>query len=217
MTQLLGDVELVTKQEVEAMLSASIVSESTIDDKVKAEADAREASENALTAVVEQYKSTAMADKAELDDKISDEAEIRDRRDKGIEADLATEVGNRETADAELLKEIASCREYSTDSYASSFVEKLKGLPIAMITVTNTDKSLHVGDTITTIDEEYFPKRSVDFTMFSEQRTSTGAMATKLLVLRLDNNGNVNVVNMVDITTATAVTDIASVMYFTER
>ncbi len=25
------------------------------------------------------------------------------------------------------------------------------------------------------IDEDYFPKRSVDFTMFSEQRTSTGA------------------------------------------
>lgn len=220
-TQILGNIELVTKQEVEGMLEEVVVSEQTIDDKIAVERENRETAVAAVRAVIEQAKTSQLADKTELDDKITDEAAIRDGRDRGIEENLAKEIGERKAADQSLLETLTQMQEdnhtFKEDAYAFSFVEKIKGLPIAMITVTNTDKSLHVGDTITTIDEDYFPKRSVDFIMYSEQLDSVGASKTVMLVLRLDNDGNVKVVNMVDVATATSVTDEASAVYFTER
>lgn len=272
-TQVLGDVCLVTNKEVEAMLSAVIVPEETIDAKIATEATNRDNAIGLVTAELSTAKATMAADKAELNDKIVDEAAIRARVDNGLDERLTEEVGARKNADNALVsvidaakvdiqtaqRSIAALQEnattlqssiddlrdtmdaadstlrgsietvntaltdkitemktYERAEYPHVFVERLSGLPIAMLTVTNTDKSLSIGNTIATVDTKYFPKRAFEFTMYSEQLTYQGASKTVMLILRLDNNGNINVVNMFDVSGATAATDVATVTYFTE-
>lgn len=272
-TQVLGDVCLVTNKEVEAMLSAVIVPEETIDAKIATEATNRDDAIGLVTAELNTTKATVDANKAELNDKIVDEAAIRARVDNGLDERLTEEVGARKNADNALVsvidaakvdiqtaqRSIAALQEnattlqssvddlrdtmdaadstlresietvnttltdkitemktYERAEYPRVFAERLSGLPIAMITVTNDDKSLSIGDTIATVDTKYFPKRSFEFTMYSEQLTYQGTSKTVMLILRLDNNGNINVVNMFDVSGATAATDVATVTYFTE-
>lgn len=213
--QVLGDVELVTKQEVEAMLDAVVLTEDEIDEKVKVEKEAREASESILRTAIDNEKAQREADKIELDDKIADEAEIRDRRDEGLENDIQQEATIRQQGDNDILTAMNDFKEMISDTYPNAYATRLKGLPIATLTIHNTDKSLHIGDTIATIDQQFFPKQSVDFWMDVEQ-IDGGVSKTVMVCCRLDNHGNVNVINMFDFTGASSATDAATITYFTE-
>ncbi|MBO6100674.1 MAG: hypothetical protein J6P07_05015 [Spirochaetaceae bacterium] len=216
-TQVLGDVQLVTKQEVEAMLDATVIPEEVIDDKVNAEKSARELAENILRTALESERTQREADKLELDDKISDEAEIRSREDAALRTEIEQEASVRQQADTDIVNAIDEMRQFEEEHYPNSYAQRLKGLPIAILTVHNTDKSLHVGDTITTVDEKFFPKQAVDFWMDVEQLDGTGASKTCWIHCRLDNNGNVTVINIFDFAGATSATDTYTVMYLTEK
>ena len=215
-TQVLGDVQLVTVQEVEAMLEASVVTEEQIDNKIAAEKTAREASEGTITAALDTERAQREDTESVINDKIDDEADIRSRADAGLKTDIEQEAEKRVQADTDIVKAIDDFRSMEVQEYPNAYACRLKGLPLAVLTVHNTDKSLHVGDTIATIDEKFFPKQAVDFMMFSEQ-IAGGVSKTVLLQLRLDNNGNVNVIDMADIATATSATDTVTVTYFTEE
>ena len=214
-TQVLGNVNLITKEEVEAMLEAVVITEDTIDEKIEFEKEAREASENTITTALNQEKAQREADKVELDDKIADEAEIRDRRDEGLENDIQQEATIRQQGDNDILTAMNNFKEMVSETYPNAYATRLKGLPIATLTVHNTDKSLHIGDTIATVDQQFFPKQSVDFWMDVEQ-VDAGTSKTVMVCCRLDNHGNVNVINMFDFTGASSATDAAAITYFTE-
>lgn len=216
-TQVLGDVQLVTKQEVEAMLQATVITEDVIDDKIAVETSARELAESILRSSIETERTQREADKLELDDKISDEAEIRSREDAALRTEIGQEAEVRRQADTDIVQAIDDMRTFEEEHYPNSYAQRLKGLPIAILTVHNTDKSLHVGDTITTVDEKFFPKQAVDFWMDVEQLDSVGASKTCWIHCRLDNNGNVTVINIFDFAGATSATDTYTVMYLTEK
>lgn len=112
-TQVLGDVQLVTKQEVEAMLEAVVVPEDDINSKIAAASDALnntiQTAKDELHSEVEVVQASvnseatarAAAD-AVLDDKIADEAQIRETTDDALRSRIEREEGVREAADAEL-------------------------------------------------------------------------------------------------------------------
>ena len=216
--QSLGNVQLVTKQEVEEMLNAAIVSEEQIDDKLAAEREMREAAEQSVAAAVAHEREVREAEKLEIDDKINDEAELRSKGDAGLAEDINQEAEKRKQADTDLVHAIEDMRVYEEEDLPNVHCRRLKGLPIAELTVHNTDKSLHVGDTIATVDEKWFPKLAYDFWMDVEQIDSnTGLSKTVLIHCRLDNDGNINVINMIeDLLVATSATDVYTFMYFTE-
>lgn len=217
--QFLDDAQLVTVQEVEAMLNATVVSEETIQGMIDSEKEMREASEASIRTLIDQERETRVSEKLELDDKISDEADIRSRADAGLAEDIHQEEEKRRQADTDLVHAIEDMREYETEDLPNVHCRRLKGLPIAEMTVHNTDKSLHVGDTIATVDEKWFPKLAYDFWMDVEQIDSgTGTSKTVLIHCRLDNDGNINVINMIDgLLAATSATDVYTFMYFTEK
>lgn len=117
-TQVLGDVELVTKQEVEAMLDAVVVPEDDINEKITAAATILEnAIQSAKTelhsevqivqaSVADEATARAAAD-ATLDDKIADEAQLRETTDDALRSRIEREEGVREAADHELSELIA--------------------------------------------------------------------------------------------------------------
>lgn len=217
--QFLDDAQLVTVQEVEAMLNATVVSEETIQSMIDSEKEMREASESSIRTLIDQERETRVNEKLELDDKISDEADIRSRADAGLAEDIHQEEEKRKQADTDLVHAIEDMREYEEEDLPNVHCRRLKGLPIAEMTVHNTDKSLHVGDTIATVDEKWFPKLAYDFWMDVEQiDSSTGTSKTVLIHCRLDNDGNINVINMIDgLLAATSATDVYTFMYFTEK
>ena len=217
-TQVLGNVNLITKQEVEAMLNACVITEEAIDEKVAAEKTARELAEGILRSALERERTQRIADVAELDDKISDEADLRSREDAALRTEIEEVESRRRQGDADIIQAIEDFRSFEDEVYPNAYVEKIKGLPIAVLTVHNTDKSLHVGDTIATLDEKFFPRQAVDFIMYVEQlNPGTGNNRTVMITCRLDNDGNINVVNMFDVTGATSATDRVTILYFTEK
>lgn len=215
--QVLGDVQLVTKQEVQCMIEAGAVSEDALRKGLAEQGEIAEQNDELLRQQIANLAAKADAKHEELDDKISDEAEIRNTRDKGLEALIRTEISDRRQGDTAVLEALAEFKEYEQEVYPNAFAEKIKGLPLAFLTVTNNDKSLKVGDVIATIDEKFFPKRAVEFHMYAEQVDSFNTVKTVLLLLRLDNSGNIIVVNIVDVALETAATDVATVLYFTEQ
>lgn len=117
-TQVLGDVELVTKQEVEAMLDAVVVPEDDINSKIAAQAEALsnsiQAAKDELHSEVEVVQASVNEEAAAradadstLDDKISDEAQIRETTDDALRSRIEREEGVRKAADAELSALIA--------------------------------------------------------------------------------------------------------------
>jgi hypothetical protein len=216
--QFLDDVQLITKQEVEAMLNAAIVPESRIEEIVASEREMREASEDSIRTSIDQERETRVNEKLELDDKISDEADLRSRADAGLAEDIHQEEEKRKQADTDLVHAIEDMREFEEEDLPNVHCRRLKGLPIAEMTVHNTDKSLHIGDTIATVDEKWFPKIAYDFWMDVEQiDDTTGTSKTALIHCRLDNDGNINVINMIDgLLVATSATDVYTFMYLTE-
>ena len=222
MTQVLGNVELLTKQEIEAMLANETISEATIDSKVQAEREAREQADTAIEASV-------LVEKAE-----------REAEDIAIRADLATEESNRELGDQTLKNlldqevidrqagdvalstrisaaEITLSQINALESETLSNVQcsRLTNMPLAIIQVDNDDKSVQIDHTMATVSLRYRPMIPVDFIMTSEQLDTLGAPSTWLLMLRLDTAGNVKCINKLMINDMTAATDTATVTYLT--
>lgn len=114
-TQVLGDVELVTKQELEAALDAVVVPEDDINSKIEAAgvvleqaiatAKAEVHSEVELTnAALAQETANRTAKDTELTDMIHDEAQLRETTDDALRSRIEREEGVREAADAEITR-----------------------------------------------------------------------------------------------------------------
>lgn len=139
-TQVLGDVELVTKQELEAALEAVVVPEDDINSKIEtastvleqaiATAKAEVHSEVELTnAALTQETVNRTAKDAELVDKINDEAELRETTDDALRSRIEREEGVREAADHELSELIAaetSARKEADEQVKADIREEMK-------------------------------------------------------------------------------------------
>ena len=237
-THALGNVQLITVQEVEAMLDEVVVPEASIDAKVAAETTAREAADQLLQGNIDNEKAERNTADTALQDNITAEAKTRQTADDTLNTLISQEAQSREVADTALSDRIATIEtELTTETDRATTEEKkireeikhteveklsndncsrLTNLPIATIQVDNDDKSISVGDTIATVSARYLPKIPVDFVMTSEQIVAT-ASKIYLLMLRLDTTGNINVINMVELTDGIAATDTAAVTYITQE
>ncbi len=231
-THLLGNVQLVTKQEVEAMLGAVVVPEASVDSKVEEARKAADARAEAIEAkLAAEGTARELADK-DLLSKLKDESVLRDeafdttqkhldeetdRRRQAIGAlieDIKKERADREDGDEELGKKVEALDDTETEELSNLKCYRLKNLPVAVVQVDNDDKSLKVGDTVATVTDRYRPAIPIDFPMTAEQ-VRNGRTETWLVLLRLDAAGNVNVVNMFKAADGSAATDTATVTYIT--
>ena len=222
-THALGNVQLITVQEVEAMLDEVIVPESSIDAKVAVETTAREAADQLLQGNIDNEKAERKAADTALQDNITAEANTRQTADDTLNTLVSQEAQNREAGDTALSGRIANV-ETKLDNMKQTEVEELSNvhcsrftnLPMATIQIDNNDKSVSIGDTIATVSARYLPKVPVDFVMSSEQIVAS-ANKTFLLMLRLDITGNINVINKVELADGSAATDTAAVTYITKE
>lgn len=138
-TQVLGDVQLVTKQEVEAMLDAVVVPEDAINSKIEAEgvaleqaivnakAELRSEMEVIQANVTQEAATRATAD-ATLTDKLNDEAVLRETTDDALRSRIEREEGVRQAADEELSQLIAAetiARKEADEGIEASVLEKI--------------------------------------------------------------------------------------------
>ena len=234
----LGNVQLITVQEVEAMLDEVIVPEASIDAKVAAEATAREAADQLLQGNIDNEKAERETVDTTLQDNITAEANTRQAADDTLNTLVSQEVQNREAADTALSGRITAVETGLADETSRATAEEQKirdemkqieveelsnvhclrftNLPMATIQIDNDDKSVNIGDTIATVSTRYLPKIPVDFVMSSEQIIAS-VSKTYLLMLRLDIVGNINVINMVELADGTSATDTAAVTYITQE
>lgn len=139
-TQVLGDVELVTKQELEAALDAVVVPEDDIDSKIRAAgtvleqaiaaAKAEVHSEVEVTnAALTQETTNRTAKDAELADMIHDEAQLRETTDDALRSRIEREEGVREAADHELSELITAetaARKEADEQVKADIKEEMK-------------------------------------------------------------------------------------------
>ena len=237
-THALGNVQLITVQEVEAMLDEVVVPEASIDAKVAAEATAHEAADQLLQGNIDNEKAAREAADSTLQDNITAEANTRQTADDTLNTLISQEVQNREAADTALSGRISAVETGLADEADRATAEEQKirdemkqieveelsnvhcsrftNLPMATIQVDNDDKSVNIGDTIATVSTRYLPKIPVDFVMSSEQIVAS-VSKTFLLMLRLDTVGNINVINMVELADGSSATDTAVVTYITQE
>ena len=237
-THALGNVQLITVQEVETMLDEVIVPEASIDAKVAAEATAREAADQLLQGNIDNEKAEREAADTALQDNITAEANARQAADDTLNTLVSQEVQNREAADTALSGRITAVETGLADETSRATAEEQKirdemkqveveelsnvhcsrftNLPMATIQIDNDDKSVNIGDTIATVSTRYLPKIPVDFVMSSEQIVAS-VSKTFLLMLRLDTAGNINVINMVELADGSSATDTAAVTYITQE
>lgn len=237
-THALGNVQLITVQEVEAMLDEVVVPEASIDAKVAAEATAREAADQLLQGNIDNEKAEREAADTALQDNITAEANARQAADDTLNTLVSQEVQNREAADTALSGRITAVETGLADETSRATAEEQKirdemkqveveelsnvhcsrftNLPMATIQIDNDDKSVNIGDTIATVSTRYLPKIPVDFVMSSEQIVAS-VSKTFLLMLRLDTAGNINVINMVELADGSSATDTAAVTYITQE
>lgn len=222
-THALGNVQLITVQEVEAMLDEVVVPEASIDAKVAAEATAREAADQLLQGNIDNEKAERKAADTALQDNITAEANTRQTADDTLNALISQEAQDREAADTALSGRITAVetgltemKQTEVEELSNLHCSRFTNLPMATIQVDNDDKSINVGDTIATVSARYLPKIPVDFVMSSEQIVAS-ASKTYLLMLRLDTTGNINVINKVELADGSAATDTAAVTYITQE
>ena len=222
-THALGNVQLITVQEVEAMLDEVVVPEASIDAKVAAEATAREAADQLLQGNIDNEKAARETADTTLQNNITAEANTRQTADDTLNTLISQEAQDREAADTALSGRIAATETRLTEMKQTEVEElsnvhcsRFTNLPMATIQVDNDDKSISVGDTIATVSARYLPKIPVDFVMSSEQIVAS-ASKTYLLMLRLDITGNINVINKVELADGSAATDTAAVTYITKE
>ena len=237
-THALGNVQLITVQEVEAMLDEVVVPEASIDAKVAAEATAREAADQLLQGNIDNEKAERETADETLQDNITAEANARQTADNTLNTLISQEVQDREAADTALSGRVSAVETGLDDETSRATAEeqkirdemkqteveelsnlhclRFKNIPIATIQIDNDDKSVNIGDTIATVSARYLPKVPVDFVMSSEQIV-VSANKTFLLMLRLDITGNINVINMIELAEGSSATDTATVTYFTQE
>lgn len=237
-THALGNVQLITVQEVEAMLDEVIVPEASIDAKVAAETTAREAVDQLLQGNIDNEKAEREAADTALQDNITTEANTRQTADDTLNTLISQEVQNREAADTALSGRISvvetglanetsrataeeqkiryEMKQTEVEELSNVHCSRFTNLPIATIQVDNDDKSINIGDTIATVSARYLPKIPVDFVMSSEQIVAS-VSKTFLLMLRIDVTGNINVINMAELADGSAATDTAAVTYITQE
>lgn len=222
-THALGNVQLVTVQEVEAMLDEVIVPEASIDAKVAAEATAREAADQLLQGNIDNEKAERETADAALQGNITSEANSRQTADDTLNTLISQEVQDREAADTALSGRITTIetgltemKQTEVEELSNLHCSRFTNLPIATIQIDNDDKSISVGDTIATVSARYLPKIPVDFVMSSEQIVAS-VSKTFLLMLRLDTAGNINVINKVELADGSSATDTAAVTYITQE
>ena len=237
-THALGNVQLVTVQEVEAMLDEVIVPEASIDAKVAAETTAREAADQLLQGSIDNEKAEREAADTALQGNITTETNTRQTADDTLNTLISQEVQNREAADTALSGRISvveagladetdrataeekkirdDMKQLEVEELSNLHCTRFTNLPIATVQVDNDDKSVSIGDTIATVSARYLPKVPVDFVMSSEQIVAS-VSKTFLLMLRIDITGNINVINMVELADGSAATDTAAVTYITQE
>ena len=222
-THALGNVQLITVQEVEAMLDEVVVPEASIDAKVAAEATAHEAADQLLQRNIDNEKAAREAADSTLQDNITAEANTRQTADGTLNTLISQEAQDREAADTALSGRIAAIetgltemKQTEVEELSNVHCSRFTNLPMATIQIDNDDKSVNIGDTIATVSTRYLPKIPVDFVMSSEQMVAS-ASKTYLLMLRLDTAGNINVINMVELADGSAATDTAAVTYITKE
>ena len=222
-THALGNVQLVTVQEVEAMLDEVVVPEASIDAKVAAEATAHEAADQLLQGNIDNEKAAREAADTTLQNNITAEANARQTADDTLNTLISQEAQDRESADTALSGRITAVetgltemKQTEVEELSNVHCSRFTNLPMATIQVDNDDKSISVGDTIATVSARYLPKIPVDFVMSSEQIVAS-ASKTYLLMLRLDITGNINVINKVELADGSAATDTAAVTYITQE
>lgn len=222
-THALGNVQLITVQEVEAMLDEVIVPEASIDAKVAAEATAREAADQLLQGNIDNEKAERETADTALQGNITSEANTRQTADDTLNTLISQEVQNRESADTALSGRIttvetglAEIKQTEVEELSNLHCLRFTNFPMATIQVDNDDKSINVGDTIATVSARYLPKIPVDFVMSSEQIINS-VSKTFLLMLRIDTAGNINVINKVELANGSAATDTAAVTYITQE
>lgn len=159
-TQVLGDVELVTKQELEAALDAVVVPEDDINSKIEAAgvvleqaittAKAEVHSEVELSnAALTQETANRTAKDTELTGMIHDEAQLRETTDDALRSRIEREEGVREAADAEitqLISQETEVRKKADTELRNDFKTLLK-----------SKKSAHFEDTIFCVRLENIP------------------------------------------------------------
>ena len=222
-THALGNVQLVTVQEVEAMLDEVVVPEASIDAKVAAEATAHEAADQLLQGNIDNEKAAREAADTTLQNNITAEANARQTADDTLNTLISQEAQDRESADTALSGRITAVetgltemKQTEVEELSNVHCSRFTNLPMATIQVDNDDKSISVGNTIATVSARYLPKIPVDFVMSSEQIVAS-ASKTYLLMLRLDITGNINVINKVELADGSAATDTAAVTYITQE
>lgn len=222
-THALGNVQLITVQEVEAMLDEVVVPEASIDAKVAAEATAREVADQLLQGNIDNEKAEREAADTALQNNITAEANARQTTYGTLNTLISQEAQDREAADTALSGRIANVetgltemKETEVEELSNVHCSRFTNLPMATIQVDNDDKSINVGDTIATVSARYLPKIPVDFVMSSEQIVAS-ASKTYLLMLRLDTTGNINVINKIELADGSAATDTAAVTYITQE
>lgn len=222
-THALGNVQLITVQEVEAMLDEVVVPEASIDAKVAGEATAREAADQLLQGNIDNEKAERETADTALQDNITSEANSRQTADDTLNTLISQEAQNREAADTALSGRITTVETGLTDMKQTEVEElsnlhctRFTNLPIATVQIDNNDKSISVGNTLATVSARYLPKIPVDFVMSSEQIVAS-VSKTVLLMLRIDTTGNINVINMVELADGSAATDTAAVTYITQE
>ena len=222
-THALGNVQLITVQEVEAMLDEVVVPEASIDAKVAAEATAHEAADQLLQGNIDNEKAARETADTTLQNNITAEANTRQTADDTLNTLISQEAQDREAADTALSGRIAAVetgltemKQTEVEELSNVHCSRFTNLPMATIQVDNDDKSINVGDTIATVSARYLPKIPVDFVMSSEQIVAS-ASKTYLLMLRLDITGNINVINKVELADGSAATDTAAVTYITKE
>ena len=237
-THALGNVQLVTVQEVEAMLDEVVVPEASIDAKVAAEATAREAADQLLQGSIDNEKAEREAADTALQGNITTEANTRQTADDTLNTLISQEVQNREAADTALSGRISvveagladetdrataeekkirdDMKQLEVEELSNLHCTRFTNLPIATVQIDNNDKSISIGNTLATVSARYLPKIPVDFVMSSEQIVAS-VSKTFLLMLRIDITGNINVINMVELADGSAATDTAAVTYITQE
>lgn len=135
-----------------------------------------------------------------------------------IEASI-TAIDARTTENANAINAISDT---SQDVFEDNVIGvKFDNLKFAQITVQNTDRSISVGDILASVTGKYLPKIPVTFAMIASVEETVDSIAvTKFahLVLRLDANGNINVINKTVLSEpATGNIDSTTLFYVTKE
>lgn len=212
-THVLDDVELITRQEVEAMITAPVTE---LQEAIADEKTAREDADTAIQAALDAETANRESADITLQEKIDTEASTRAAADTSLTAAISNEAQLRAAADEALNSRIDEMKAIETDHQPHVDCVRFAGMPFATITLNVEDLSLSIGDIVASVSERYKPAQPTAFFALVEQvDVTTSLPKTCLASFILDANGNISVTNLVDVADGTSATDSATVSYIT--